>query len=166
MSGSEQGLGRVFTISSATERDVATVHKLMLEWDEEAITIGHEACDEEYLRGLLAESFFVAHDSGRIVGFVCGRIVHNPGYAVMPAAQRVLEIDELYVRRQARGQGVGTALVDAVLQKAREQGVHAFHVFSATRNTEDILRFYGRHGFEPWGVQMYLARTEEQEARQ
>ena len=30
---------------------------------------------------------------------------------------------------------VGTALVEAALQKARGQGVRAFHVFSATRNT-------------------------------
>ena len=24
----------------------------------------------------------------------------------------------------------------------------------------DILRFYRRHGFEPWGVQLYLVQTE------
>ena len=60
---------------------------------------------------------------------------------------------------------VGTALVEAALQKARGQGVRAVHVFSATRNTEDILRFYRRHGFEPWGIQMYRAQKDEQEAR-
>ena len=61
---------------------------------------------------------------------------------------------------------VGTALVEAALQKARGQGVRAVHVFSATRNTEDILRFYRRHGFEPWGIQMYRAQKDEQEARE
>ena len=61
---------------------------------------------------------------------------------------------------------VATALVEAALQQAREQGVHAFHVFSATGNTDDILRFYRRHGFEPWGVSMYMAQKDEQEARE
>ncbi len=147
--------------SRATERDVAAVHGLMAEWEREGITIGQEARDEAYLRDFLAESLFIARESGRIVGFVCARIIDNPGYAVMPTALRVLQIEELYVRPQARGRGAGTALVEAVLQAAREQGVHACHVFSSSRNTDDILRFYGRHGFEPWGVQMYLARTDE-----
>ena len=55
----------------------------------------------------------------------------------------------------------GTALVDAVLQNARDQGVPAFHVFSASRNTEDILRFYRGHGFEPWGIPMFRSCTDE-----
>ena len=166
MSGSGRGVGNMFSVSPASEDDVAGIHELMVEWEEEGITIGHEAGDEAYLSRFLAEFFFVARDSRRIVGFVCARIIHSPGYAVMPAARRVLEIDELYVRRQARRLGIGTALVEAALQQAREQGVHAFHVFSATGNTDDILRFYRRHGFEPWGIQMYLAQTEVQEARE
>lgn len=164
MSGSGHGVGSAFSVSPASERDVAEVHRLMKAWEEEAITIGHEARDAEDLRGSLTESFFVARDSRRIAGFICARVVDNPGYAVMPTAQRVLQIEELYVRPQARGRGAGTALVEAVLQKARGQGVRAFHVFSASRNTEDVLRFYRRHGFEPWGVQMYLAHTNESRA--
>ena len=147
-------------IASATDRDVAPVHELMMQWEREGTTIGYTAANEAYLLGFLSECFLVARDADRIVGFVCARIVDNPGYAVMPTVQRVLQIEELYVRPQARGRGVGTVLVEAVLQKAREQGVRAFHVFSATRNTEETLRFYRRHGFEPWGVQMYLVQTE------
>ena len=75
-----------------------------------------------------------------------------------------VEISYHLDRPQARGRGVGTVLVEAVLQKAREQGVRAFHVFSASRNTEDVLRFYRRHGFEPWGVQMYSVQADESRA--
>ena len=151
----------IVAVNRATERDLAAVHELMAEWEREDITIGQEACEEAYLRGYLAEFFFVARESRRIVGFICARIVASPDYAVMPNAQRVVHIEELYVRRQARCRGVGTALVEAVLQKAREQGVRAFHVFSATRDTDAIVGFYRRHGFEPWGVQMYLVQTDE-----
>ena len=154
----------MFSVSPAHESDLAEVHQMMRAWEEEAITIGQDACDLAYLRGLLDESFFVARESRRIVGFVCARIIASPGYAVMPTVQRVLQIEELYVRPQVRGRGVGTILVEAVLQKAREQGVRAFHVFSASRNTEDVLRFYRRHGFEPWGVQMYSVQADESRA--
>ncbi len=151
----------MFSVSPAHESDLAEVHQMMRAWEEEAITIGQDACDLAYLRGFLDESFFVARESRRIVGFVCARIIANPGYAAMPTVQRILQIEELYVRPQARGRGVGTALVEAVLQKAREQGVRGFHVFSATRDTDAIVGFYRRHGFEPWGVQMYLVQTDE-----
>ena len=70
MSGSRHGIGSEFSVSPASESDVAEVHRLMKAWEEEAITIGHEARDEEDLTGFLDESFFVARDSRRIVGFV------------------------------------------------------------------------------------------------
>ena len=47
----------------------------------------------------------------------------------------------------------------AALQWGRERGVAAFHVFTATRDIDRVLRFYRRHGFQPWGIQM--SRSEE-----
>ena len=135
---------------------MAPVHDLMVQWEREGTAIGQVASDEAYLRGFLTECFLVARDSGRIVGFACARIVDNPGYAVMPTAQRVLQIEELFVLREARQRGIGSALMRAALQRGRERGVAAFHVFTATRDTDRVLRFYRRHGFQPWGIQMYL----------
>ena len=144
-------------IASATDRDVAPVHELMMQWEREGTTIGYTASNEAYLLGFLSECFLVARDADRIVGFVCARIIDNPGYAVMPTAQRVQQIEELFVLREARQRGIGTALVRATLQRARDRGVAAFHVFTAARDSDRIVRFYRRHGFEPWGIQMYLS---------
>ena len=101
----------------------------------------------------------MARDADRIVGFVCARIVDNPGYAVMPTARHLLQIEELFVRPEARQRGIGSALMRAALQRGRERGIAAFHVFTAARDTDRVLRFYRRHGFQPWGIQMYLATT-------
>ena len=146
-------------VAPAAEEDLAAVHELMVRWEREGTTIGHVASDEAYLRGFLSECFLVARDAGRIVGFVCARIVDNPGYAVMPTARRLLQVEELLVRPEARQRGIGSALVRAALQRGREHGVAAFNVFTATRDIDPVLRFYRRHGFQPWGIQMYLATT-------
>ena len=144
-------------VASATARDVAPVRELMVQWEREGTTIGYTASDEAYLRGFLNECFLVAREAGGTVGFVCARIVDNPGYAAMPTAWRLLQVEELFVRPKARQRGIGSALMRAALQWGRERGVAAFHVFTATRDTDRVLRFYRRHGFQPWGIQMYLS---------
>ena len=149
-------------IASATERDVVPVHELMVQWEREGTTIGYTACDEAYLCGCLGECFLVARAAGRIGGFVCARIVDNPGHAAMPNARRLLQVEELFVRPEARRRGAGSALLRAALQWGRERGLTAFHVFTATRDTDRVLRFYRRHGFQPWGIQMY--RSEDPDA--
>ena len=59
-------------ITPAAEADVAPVHELMVQWEREGtIDRVQVASDEAYVRGFLTECFFVARDSGRIVGFVC-----------------------------------------------------------------------------------------------
>jgi len=127
----------------------------MVLWEREGTTIGHAASDETYLRGFLTECFFVARDADRIVGFVCARIVENPSCAAMPTARHVLQIEELFVRPEARQRGIGSALMRAAVRRGRERGVTSCHVFTATRDTDRVLRFYRRHGFQPWGIQMY-----------
>ena len=134
VSGSGRGVGGVFSVSSASEGDVAAVHELMMEWEEEAITIGHDACDVAYLRDFLDESFFVARESRRIAGFVCARIVHGPGYAVMPAAQRVLASANLPCRSPFGS-------VPAVTCRAKSSSVAWKRVISAARPGSGAVRY-------------------------
>ena len=147
------------SLSVATELDVSSVHGLLVDWEEEGITIGQVAPRQDYVRSFLSECFLVARLLDTIVGFVCARIVDNPGYVVTSSAPRVLQIEELFVQRNLRRQGIGMALVHEVLQIARRQGVSAFHVFSANQDIEGVTRFYRRQGFVPWGVQLYRSES-------
>lgn len=56
-------------------------------------------------------------------------------------------IGRMAVRRLARGQGVGTALLLALIQAARERGHQEVELFSQTH----AQRFYERFGFEVVG---------------
>jgi len=56
-------------------------------------------------------------------------------------------IGRMAVTREARGQGVGTALLLALMQAARERGHQEVELFSQTH----AQRFYERFGFEVVG---------------
>ncbi|MCU0877408.1 MAG: GNAT family N-acetyltransferase [Pirellulaceae bacterium] len=73
---------------------------------------------------------FVAEEHGQILGFAD---VQPDGY-----------IDQLFVAPQAAGQGVGSALLQAIEARAREQGIARLH--SQVSLTAQSL--FLRHGFE------------------
>ncbi len=55
-------------------------------------------------------------------------------------------IDELYIREQATGKGIGRAAVAFAEQRARAMGAHAVRL-EAGHDNERALRFYERSGF-------------------
>ena len=84
------------------------------------------------------------------------------GYAVAWFASDEAELGDLAVNPGARGQGVGRALLDAVLEGVRGQGIRS--VFLAVRESNDAARrLYERAGFETVGRQAgyYSVPTED-----
>lgn len=77
--------------------------------------------------------FVVAEQDGVIVG--CG--------AVHVLWEDLAEIRTLAVSAAALGQGVGSQLLERLVERARELGVQ--RLFCLTFETD----FFGRHGFEP-----------------
>ena len=71
------------------------------------------------------------------------------------AGARVAEIETLSVAPAARGQGVGSALLDAVDAELSAQGIHDVLIAAFVTNAEAI-RLYERRGFRP--ASLYLIR--------
>ena len=55
-------------------------------------------------------------------------------------------LDELYVAPEFRGQGIGSAMIAAILAKAREEGWELVDI-NVDECDEGARRFYERHGF-------------------
>ena len=58
-------------------------------------------------------------------------------------------LEDLFVHADARGSGLGRALVDAALERARERGCARIEL-DANEANEPALRLYRSVGFESW----------------
>lgn len=79
----------------------------------------------------------------------------SDGLAVIPAGERYLEVDEVYVHPDHRSSGIGRRMLEALLQDAEGQGVSRALVYSATKDWSRMVDFYGRLGFKMWSVQLF-----------
>ncbi len=59
--------------------------------------------------------------------------------------------EDLIVKREYRGKGVGMALMEAAIQFARERGMSRITLLTDSDN-EKAIRFYERHGFARSGM--------------
>ncbi|HUF37831.1 MAG TPA: GNAT family N-acetyltransferase [Anaerolineales bacterium] len=81
--------------------------------------------------------FLVARRGGRVVG--CG--------ALVPVDGETGEIVRMSVARDARRQGTGRAILDALVAEARRLGLRRL-VLETTVDWEDVRRFYEGYGFK------------------
>lgn len=147
------------TIRIATERDLDDVTRLSAWWASERITYGQARDSREQVRSQLTNYFYVAtDDASAVVGYAYGS-AHTSDEsvsAVLPVGTRYLEVDAIYVRPPDRSRGLGTRLLDAILRHARTDGIERSLLFTGAKDLQQVIRFYGRQGFEPWGVQLVL----------
>jgi len=93
-----------------------------------------------------AETAVIAIDKGFPVGAAWYRLFDNdrPGYGFVD--ERTPEL-AIAVVPNARGKGVGTALLEALLRDARAAGYPTISL-SVDRANAGAIELYGRHGFE------------------
>lgn len=74
------------------------------------------------------------------------------------ALDRLLVVETVAVLPEARGAGIGAALMDAVRELAAELGIEHIQLSVRTAN-EGALRFYERQGFAPIYVDLMVTRA-------
>ncbi|MGH3219085.1 MAG: GNAT family N-acetyltransferase [Streptosporangiaceae bacterium] len=72
-----------------------------------------------------------------------------------PETADVVELVSMYVRPEARGRGVGEALVAAVFGWAQDRGAKTVHLW-VTESNHHARALYQRCGFEPTGERQPL----------
>jgi len=83
---------------------------------------------------------WLAYDDASVVGCIALRPLPQPDQAG--------EIKRMYVKPEARGQGIAERLLKALEEYAAEAGYRALYLDTKDDLTTAI-RFYQRHGYEP-----------------
>jgi GNAT superfamily N-acetyltransferase len=86
---------------------------------------------------------YVAEVGGEVVGYVA---VHWVPYFLLPGPEGY--ISELFIREKARGQGIGTQLLEVAKEEARSRGCSRL-LLENRRDRESYRRgFYRKRGWE------------------
>lgn len=95
---------------------------------------------------------FVAEEGGQIIGYQAGAIEESE---VEWRPIRCVEAENMLVKEEFRGRGVGTALLKSLIEWAKEQGAQKVMV-SAYASNERAIELYKRMGFKPYAVDLEI----------
>lgn len=148
-----------YMFKNATKDDSDKVAALYRDWVSEATTRGLVADTADDLLCRLGPHFILAtNKDGRIVGFAIAE-VSLEHLCIFPRGEDYLVLHDLYVTPDSRGQGIGSALVAAILQSGRTHGIYRFTTYSANRDWQRTLDFYRELSFEAWSFSLFLDET-------
>ena len=89
---------------------------------------------------------YIAEENGELVGYVLCKLIERPENP-FTFARRHLLVDQISVRPNSRGRGVGVALIEQAGMLARELGVSKIQLDSWSFNT-GAHRFFEKLGFK------------------
>ena len=147
-----------------TAKDTSRYRELMLEAYVEAPDAFTTTAEE---RALEPDSWWVnriANPNGLSVSFGAEIEQHLVGtvaleYASKPKTKHSALLIGMYVREQARGQGVGWSLLGAALSHAaRRHGVRVI-TLTVTEGNAPAIGLYQEAGFQAWGTQPLAIAT-------
>jgi acetyltransferase len=134
--------------AAGIERHADELAQLLLDAHESNMALGMAApltrdVAADAWRGLRG-ALFAAVDDGVVVGAV------NLARSTTPNGRHRAEVQKLAVRLDRRGGGIGAALLDAVADRAREQGLRLLWLTTHADTRSDA--FYVRRGWTRMGV--------------
>ena len=125
--------------------DLDLAVELMREFYEESGFTLHEQRGREAMRGLVADPvlgrLWLVEDAGAVAGYIALTFGWSIEYQGRDAF-----VDDLYLRRDFRGRGLGTRVMEEVEAEARALGVQALHL-EVARDNRAGQALYFRRGF-------------------
>ncbi len=129
----------------AVEALARQVHGLHVSWRPDLYTMPEALYPEPlYVQALEQKSLFVARQEGTVVGYLRIRRLDAEGNGLVP--HRELAVEELCVREDLRGQGIGTRMLQEAAVLAKAFGCTSLRLGAYPQNAE-ALAFYQKLGF-------------------
>ena len=124
--------------------DRQAVLALSCAWAEEDITYGYFPNGDKELSKYRC---WVAEVDGEVAGYAAGQMeTASRDSSIQRAGDQWFELEEVYVGRAFRGNGLGGCLLDYVEAELRNEGVKRLMLTGANRDQGALLRFYLRRG--------------------
>ena len=141
-------------IRQATEADLPEVLAMSDALIAEGCLNGMVPDALEDLRGFLIH---VAEVDGRLIGYSYGETVDSRwNISACRKGESYYDLEILYVRPEARNAGVGKALFEAELSRARALGAKQMRLYAVNRDWKRLMHLYiDELGFEFWAATLY-----------
>jgi ribosomal protein S18 acetylase RimI-like enzyme len=142
-------------IRECRQEDLEYILCLHQQWANDDITYGFTPAERSYLESKLGKYFLVSEINGKVIGFVYGTVHKAKNMAVIKEGQMYIEIDDIYTIPEHRGNGVGSLLLNKILEISKENGIERSLIYSATKDMDSIINFYRKHNYKTWYIQMF-----------
>ena len=130
------------------------VHALHVAWRPDIYEMPEELYSEERFNRLIAErQLYVATDRETVLGYVLVKIRSYDWPGVV--CRKVMLVDELAVREEIRGRGIGTAMMDDVKVLARAFGCTDLQLGVYPQN-DAAVTFYQKNGLMIRSIDMQM----------
>jgi len=139
--------GRAIIIRDATEDDTEGILRLESRWIEEGLAANP-------LRPRPKSKFrkhsymVVALEGDQIVGFASADLkTGDRADGEVARNEKCADVDDIYVLPERRGNGIGGALLEALVERGKAADAGKFFLEVESLDMNRAMRFYGKHGF-------------------
>ena len=131
------------------------VEKLQQEWVSENITYGFVAGTIEQISEAMTPYCLIVKDGKKMIGYLMAEIRNDNEFCIFPDGISYIEVNDLYVVKKYRSHGIGKELLNQCEKIARKNGIEYIFLLSATKDSENIRKFYTKNGFTIWTTNFF-----------
>ncbi len=139
---------------NSVEAIMQEVHTLHLGWRPDIYKPAETVYPMEYFERLIGEKrILVAEQQGAVVGLLT--FVYRHVESDKQVTRDVIFVDDLAVKEEYRGHGIGTRLLNAIKEKVWEENLDGLELQVNARNTA-AKKMYESFGFTEKSINMEL----------
>lgn len=144
-----------YIIRDCTYNDLDHVISLQQMWRSEDITHGFVPSNKINLQQKLGKYFNVVELNNDIIGYANGTVHISQNMTIFNDGESYIEVDEIYLIERYSNSGLGSLLLDKLLDSAKQNEVERSLIYSSTKDIDSIINFYKKRDYKTWYVQMY-----------
>ena len=137
-------------INQRSEEDLEEIARLELLWaGEDNMPNPYQPTQTDELAKY--PYLLAARLEDKIVGYITAEVRSADKKLPFPIGSKYIYIEGVYVIPASRSQGIGGDLLEALVKKAKSDGIIRFHLVSVAKDASLVCRMYAKHGFRRFG---------------